>query len=411
MKHPNEKEGNMDITENRKVSLKRTKKSLIKWYILFFIIVVAASIIALLEGKEKEAVIGIPIIIVLIFLIYFDREYIHVPPKLIFMIAVATVISIIGGVYEIGWLKVPIYILTGVILSTIGLIITYVALGKMPGSINDKPILIALESFTFGVALYQIWLLIAWFLNIDIIMGETDEAIVVTHILCVIIGCLLASLLYFFGKNYFIGDIVNEFFDENKKLIMNNEQIAIDTKAMIEEGESYSLEFKSTIRTNLASGEQDRRMETAVLKTIVAFLNSEGGTLLVGVADDGNILGVDIESFDNRDKMNLHITHLISARIGDEFIPFIKFYEIDYGTKESGVDKIVVRFDCEPTSSPVFLQDPKDKNSEIYFVRSGPSTVELTGIDLLRYVENRKKSVRRKYHAAANFTELKKKGE
>ena len=46
------------------------------------------------------------------------------------------------------------------------------------------------------------------------------------------------------------------------------------------------MEFKSTLRLNLHTGQTDDRMQLAVLKTLAGFLNAQGGTLLIGVADD-----------------------------------------------------------------------------------------------------------------------------
>jgi len=177
------------------------------------------------------------------------------------------------------------------------------------------------------------------------------------------------------------------FLSKNSNAMGIEEDEIKEVTALITAGESDIVEFKSTLRINLQTGEKDKRMEKAALKTIVAFLNSNGGTLLVGVADDGKILGADEKSFDNRDKMNLHITNLLSSQIGDEFIPFIRFRSIEFG------DKVVLRFTCKATLSPVFL---KDNGAELYFVRSGPSSVELTGVDLIKYVNNRGKLRKRK---------------
>ena len=153
--------------------------------------------------------------------------------------------------------------------------------------------------------------------------------------------------------------------------------------------------------TNLQTGEIDKRMEKAVLKTITAFLNTDGGTLLVGVEDNGNIMGIDIERFENRDKLNLHVTNIIASQIGNEFIPFIKFEQIDYGKRDDGKDRIVMRFDCTPTSTPAFLKNTKEK-TETFFVRSGPSSVELTGNDLINYVMNRRKTGKKLRSALTN---------
>ena len=56
---------------------------------------------------------------------------------------------------------------------------------------------------------------------------------------------------------------------------------------LIATGESDDVEFKSTLRTNLHTGQIDDKMQSAVLKSIAGFLNAKGGTLLIGVADDG----------------------------------------------------------------------------------------------------------------------------
>jgi len=59
-----------------------------------------------------------------------------------------------------------------------------------------------------------------------------------------------------------------------------------DAEELIKRGESKTLEFKSTLRWNLAEDKQDDKIIThAALKTIAAFLNTEGGDLLIGVAE------------------------------------------------------------------------------------------------------------------------------
>ena len=63
---------------------------------------------------------------------------------------------------------------------------------------------------------------------------------------------------------------------------------------------------------------------------------------------------------------------------------------------------MVVRFDCRPTITPAFYREGKQ---EIFFVRSGPSSVELTGSDLIKYIDNRRKSVKRKYPVARGLSQ------
>ena len=82
----------------------------------------------------------------------------------------------------------------------------------------------------------------------------------------------------------------------------------ISTKELIEQGENDQVEFKSTLRWNLYTQAKDKAMEKAILKTIAAFMNSSGGTLLVGVADDGSLLGLKQDNFANHDKLLLYLS-------------------------------------------------------------------------------------------------------
>jgi predicted HTH transcriptional regulator len=134
-------------------------------------------------------------------------------------------------------------------------------------------------------------------------------------------------------------------------------------------GESDGVEFKSTLRWNILAKMIDKGIEHDVLKTIVAFLNTDGGILLVGVKDDGNILGIDLDQFPNDDKYLLHVGNLINNKIGKQFIDQIK-----YGLKIIG-DKKILRVDCKPSPTPVFL---KYNDQDEFFVRNGPSSVQLS---------------------------------
>lgn len=154
-----------------------------------------------------------------------------------------------------------------------------------------------------------------------------------------------------------------------------------DIAALIKEGENGVTEFKSTLRRNLHTGENDVKMENSVLKTIVGFLNSKGGgNLLVGVTDDGDALGVEADSFSNEDKMYLHLNNLIKDRIGAKHMLYIQphFDEHD--------EKRVLVVDCQPSRSPVYL---KEGNEERFYIRSIAATVELKGGQVQDYISQR----------------------
>lgn len=147
------------------------------------------------------------------------------------------------------------------------------------------------------------------------------------------------------------------------------EKALSEEEKLIQTGENAKLEFKSTLRWNILAKRIDKEIEQSVLKTVVAYINTEGGTLLIGVQDDGNILGIDLDQFPNDDKYLLHFANLINDKIGKQFID-----QIQYALKIIG-DKKILQVDCKPSSTPVFL---KDNGQEEFFVRNGPSSVQLS---------------------------------
>jgi hypothetical protein len=159
------------------------------------------------------------------------------------------------------------------------------------------------------------------------------------------------------------------------------EKIASLTMAeLIAGGETDGLEFKSTLRTNLHTGQADDRMQLGVLKTIAAFLNSGGGTLLIGVDDDGQAIGLNADAFPNQDKMSLHLVNLVRDRIGDLFLPYVhpEFVEHDGET--------ILSIRCERGPKPAFV---KDGNMQKFFVRGANATAELSGQAMIDYSAQR----------------------
>ncbi|MBW2682752.1 MAG: ATP-binding protein [Deltaproteobacteria bacterium] len=145
----------------------------------------------------------------------------------------------------------------------------------------------------------------------------------------------------------------------------------------INKGEGVGIEFKSTIRTNLKTAKHGKEIELAWLKAVVAFLNSAGGVLLIGVDDAGKITGLQSDGFENRDKSLLHVKNLVNHHIGAEFSSFLETTIVEIEEKE------VLMIECNPVSSPVFLNIGKN---EEFYVRSGPSSTKLSPSQTVHYV-------------------------
>jgi Putative DNA-binding domain len=122
---------------------------------------------------------------------------------------------------------------------------------------------------------------------------------------------------------------------------------------LIAAGESAKLEFKSTARWNVKANMADKKMEHVILKTVAAFWNAEGGTLLIGVEDSGNIYGLDADyktlgNKGNRDGFELFLTDLL---LKDQ--PELRDYlQVSFHSVE---DKDVCRVVAKAASKPVYV--------------------------------------------------------
>ena len=150
--------------------------------------------------------------------------------------------------------------------------------------------------------------------------------------------------------------------------------------AEIAKGESKAVEFKSTLRKNLHTGNNDKSISLSALKTIAAFLNTGGGTLFIGIKDDGTVFGLSEDGFKNEDAMDLHLTNLISDTMGAAHMHNIQINFIDY------LDRRVLAITCRKGSTPTYLTY---SNKQYFFCRTSASTRELKPEEVVAYVGQR----------------------
>ncbi|WP_027157533.1 AlbA family DNA-binding domain-containing protein [Methylobacter luteus] len=158
-----------------------------------------------------------------------------------------------------------------------------------------------------------------------------------------------------------------------------------DLPSIILQGEGPLLEFKSSLRWDMAESRINRALEGVVLKTLAGFLNShQGGTLLIGVADDGEVVGLEKDyqtlKRPDQDGFEQTIMTLISTNLGADLCPFVHvlFHVID--------DKDVCRLIVSPAARPVFLNQG---NTPKFYVRTGGGTRDLNIQEALGYISGR----------------------
>jgi hypothetical protein len=152
-------------------------------------------------------------------------------------------------------------------------------------------------------------------------------------------------------------------------------------KKIIQKGETESVEFKSSLRYDYNTHTVNKGLEKPVLKTIAAFLNSGGGTLLIGVQDEGTILGLleDYKSLQrsNNDGFSQTLFNSMTSNLGIEFSSFIQieFSELDKKTI------CVVYVKASP--EPVFVREGLNRD---FYVRAGTTTKLLNSEETFKYI-------------------------
>jgi len=147
---------------------------------------------------------------------------------------------------------------------------------------------------------------------------------------------------------------------------------ALTLEEMILGGESPVLELKSSLRWDLQKQQVNTVLQKVIAKTVAGFLNFEGGILLIGVADDGTILGVEADmktvSPSNLDRFEQVLRQTLVTQLGAEFSPFVNIgYEVRDG-------KTVCIVKAERCPQPVYLTDG-DKVE--FYIRAGNTTQPL----------------------------------
>ena len=155
-----------------------------------------------------------------------------------------------------------------------------------------------------------------------------------------------------------------------------------EIESLVSAAESQDREFKSTLRWDLKEDKVNHALEDGVVKTVAAFSNASGGVLLIGVGDDGTVIGLqeDFESFveeknRNADGFERHLRQLFGrldgyapARVHLDFVPLR--------------GHMVCRVLVGPSPVPVWLPGRR------FFVRDGNASRPLDGDQVTRYLRD-----------------------
>lgn len=153
---------------------------------------------------------------------------------------------------------------------------------------------------------------------------------------------------------------------------------------LIKGGESGELEFKSSVRWDRKLQGLNKGLEVAVVKTVAGFMNADGGLLLLGVADSGEITGLeaDYATLKQRDADGLqqHLLHLVASRLGADLCPWVDVAIEPLNDHDIGIVSVL------PSHRPAYVERGTVRD---YFVRTGNSTRALNTEEAVAHIRHR----------------------
>jgi predicted HTH transcriptional regulator len=173
--------------------------------------------------------------------------------------------------------------------------------------------------------------------------------------------------------------MVNAFLDQ---IVATGGEAAIDLESLLEAGEGDRLEFKETARVNIHTGNVDDKIVQSTVKTIAAFMNSHGGTLVIGVKDaTKDVMGLDRDMATlgkkDVDGYELFVRQLLNNAVGAEHSTRVS---IAFPAEDRKLACVML---VPRSPRPVYVRDGDERH---LFVRDGNSTRKLNSEEAVRYV-------------------------
>lgn len=221
--------------------------------------------------------------------------------------------------------------------------------------------------------------------NVDVTQkGNTDYST------WVIFGVLIVPLLIFgsfifwrFGNPIYFWNVKAKLFGqtEEKNKNRNKEKIL----NLLRREESKNLEFKSSLRWDYYQNKVNKDLEKVIAKTVAAFLNTEGGVVLIGVDDNGQIIGLEqdyhsLNSNGGRDRFLKKLSEIINKYLGSDNHALIT---PEFVMKDQ---KDICALKVGKSNRSVYLKDGQENK---FYIRTQNSSMELTGIEADQYKEKR----------------------
>ena len=184
------------------------------------------------------------------------------------------------------------------------------------------------------------------------------------------------------ARRRLLAKAMNDFIDSWISEIESETVSEHTVRRLMASGENNRLEFKSSFRWDVKEGRVNKVLEGVAIKTLAGFLNSEGGTLLIGVDDSGRAVGLaeDYRTLkgQSHDAFEQHLQQVVASKLGEALSASymtVNFHEID--------GKDICQVTVDPSDEPVYVENA---SQALFYVRSGNLTKPLAVDETVKYV-------------------------
>lgn len=172
--------------------------------------------------------------------------------------------------------------------------------------------------------------------------------------------------------------------------VTEDTDVNLSVEELIAQGENFGVELKTTLRWDVREQRVNKVLEDVILKTIAGFSNVEGGILLIGVNDNGEVEGLEPDyatvKGGDKDGFELHLMNLVERAYGTEAATTgvkATFPVVD--------DKEICMVEIRPGNKPLYTETTDKTGAKVmkFFVRRGNSSNELPLDEISSYIATR----------------------
>lgn len=176
---------------------------------------------------------------------------------------------------------------------------------------------------------------------------------------------------YFHEKGYFL-----RIRDDEHRTRRTTHPLTAIVSAFLTETEGKDIEFKTTLQFSMTTSKRDSGVQMTALKSIASLMNTNGGTLLIGIDDQKNIIGLGpdysiLKGPDFRDSWNLALDDLIYRSMNRSIHALLKVNIVPIDGRDVAVIKV------EKSSVPIWAKDLTNKLKPTFYIRANGGTAKL----------------------------------